>query len=388
MPFYLREYLTYFYYSFFRSQGTPGKLSPKRIFILLFLFFCYPIWNIYIRLGLFLDQMFFPAYQQAMAQDPVFIVGNYRSGSTFLHRLLLRDEKNTCLKAWEIYFAPAISHRKFLRLIKSISSRIGSPLERFVKGFDKSLNNIYSMHQTGLMTYEQDSQLFYHIWSSYNLFAIFPFLDLAEKYIYYDQAVPKAKRDRDFMFYRHVLSRHFCLHPGRQYISKNPDFTPAVETLREVFPQAKFINLVRPPESMIPSLVNLWSRNWHTYGSPEEQYPMVDVLKTQAKHWYSYPQERLSDLPPDRYQVVDFKEFIYDPHKVVTRIYKEFGYQLTPAYEKVLEEETIKARQYTNNRYSLVDMGLDKVKLKVEFTSALDGYTTELPIQKPEKELF
>ncbi|MCK4488919.1 MAG: hypothetical protein KAU23_01600, partial [Anaerolineales bacterium] len=82
MPFNIRYYLTYYYYSFFRSKGTPGKLSVKRIFLLIFLFFGYPIWNIYIRLGYYLDNLFFSEFKQVQYPDPVFIIGNYRSGST------------------------------------------------------------------------------------------------------------------------------------------------------------------------------------------------------------------------------------------------------------------------------------------------------------------
>lgn len=387
MPFNIRDYLTYFYYSFFRSKGTPGRLSAKRIFLLVFLFIVYPIWNFYIRLGYYLDKVFFPEIKQSLDPTPIFIVSNYRSGSTFLHRLLLRDDQNTCLKAWEIYFAPAITHRKFLRLINHISRLIGNPIERLIKAVDKSLNDIYSMHKTGLFTYEQDSQLFYHIWSSYNLFAIFPFLDLSKKYIHYDQAVPKDKQIKDFTYYRSVLRRHQSLYPGKRYISKNPDFSPAVETIQEMFPNAKFINLVRPPEKMIPSTINLWASNWRAYGSPKENYPLKDVLKEMIIHWYCYPQERLSKLPPDRYQVVNFDRFVNNPKKEIGRVYAQFGLNLSEEYEKILEDETTEARNYMGkNHYPLSEMDLDLEKLKQEYEHILKDYNLDLQLQEEDPE--
>jgi hypothetical protein len=313
-----------------------------------------------------LDKVLFPAFKQTSLPDPVFIVGNYRSGSTFFHRLLLRDPQFTCLKAWEIYFAPALSHRKFLRLILKVSARIGSPVQKFIKWFDGSLNDIYSMHKTGMYTYEQDSQLFYHIWSSYNIFAVFPFEEIAKKFIYYDQEVPKDRRMKDFTYYSEVLRRHMFLHPGKGYVSKNPDFSSAVETLLEFFPNAKFINLVRPPDGMIPSLVNLWASNFKAYGSPLETYPMKEVLLEKARHWYIYPHSRLSHLPPDRYQVVDFKQFIWDPKEVIEDIYGQFGFELSEEFKETLIAETINARQYSNHRYSPSDMGLDLEKIKQE----------------------
>jgi hypothetical protein len=385
MPFNIGLYFRSFYISIFHSKGTPGRLSPKRLFLVLFLFFAFPIWNLYIRLGYALDKVLFPGYKSATFPDPVFIIGNYRSGSTFFHRLLLRDPQFTCLKVWEIYFAPALTHRKFLRLILRISARIGSPAQKFISWFDKSLNEIYSMHKTGMYTFEQDSQLFYHTWSSYNLFAIFPFPELAKQFIYYDQLVPEDRRNKDFTYYTDVLKRHMFVHPGKGYIAKNPDFSPAVETLMEFFPNAKFINIVRPPEGMIPSLVNLWASNFKAYGSPSEPYPLIDILLEKARHWYSYPHTRLMNLPPDRYQVVDFIRFIGNPKEVIEDIYKHFGYQMTEEYQEILAAETIKARQYSNHRYCPSDMGIDLESIKEDFAPVIEPiWNTHSGIKKTE----
>jgi hypothetical protein len=367
MPFNIQLYLRCFFLGIFRSRETPARLSPKRLFLLVFLFFAFPFWNLYIRLGYALDKVLYPEYQHTSFPDPVFVIGNYRSGSTFFHRLLLRDPQFTCLKAWEIYFAPALTHRKFLRLILKVSARIGSPVQKFIKWFDDSLNDIYSMHKTGMYTFEQDSQLFYHVWSSYNLFAVFPFEEIARKFIYYDQNVPEDRRQKDFSYYTDVLRRHMFLNPGKSYVAKNPDFSSAVGTLLEFFPNAKFINLVRPPEGMIPSLINLWASNFKAYGSPSEPYPMKDILFEKARHWYEYPHSRLSDLPPDRYQVVDFKRFIGNPQEIIEEIYDQFGFEITEEYQEILVAETINARQYSNHRYSPSEMGIDHERIKEDF---------------------
>jgi len=382
MPFNYSLYFKSFHYSFFKSTGTPGRLSRKRLVLLLFLFFAFPIWNLYIRLGFALDKIFFPSYQ-IESPDPVFIVGNYRSGSTFFHRLLLRDPQFTCLKAWEIYFAPGLSHRKLLRFILRLSKGIGGPVQRFIRWFDRSLNDIYPMHKTGLMTYEQDSQLFYHIWSSYNLFAIFPFPELAEQFIYYDRDVPDSRREKNFSYYREIIKKHFSLHPGKRYISKNPDFSPAVRTLLEFFPEAKFINLVRPPEKMVPSLVNLWASNWKAYGSPQDPYPLLDTLYEQAHHWYRYPHTVLSQLPPDRYQAVDFNRFVQNPKQVIEGIYEQFGFDLTPEYRDILMAETVAARNYpNNNHYPLNRMGFSEDDLRERFHEDIAQYQFQGPSSK------
>jgi hypothetical protein len=379
MPFNFRLYLIDFYYSLFRSKGTPASLSIKRVFLLLFLFFCYPFWNLYIRIGYALDKIFFPQIREIETPDPIFIIGNYRSGSTFFHRLLLKDEQFTCLKAWEIYFAPALVHRSLIRFILRVSQRIGSPVQKAVASFDKKLNEIYTMHKTGLYTYEQDSQLFYHTWSSYNIFAISPFPELARRYIYYDQDVPAKERKQQFGYYREVLKRHLSLHPGQSYLAKNPDFTPAVETLLETFPNARFINLVRPPEQMIPSSINLWAHNWRAYGTPSQEYPLIDVIKEHARHWYRYPHLVLSGLPADRYQVVLFENLVRDPEAEVARIYSQMGLDLSPEFHEILGDVTDESRNYTGHgHYSLEKMGVDLESLKQEFAADLEIYRNQV----------
>jgi len=379
MPFNFRLYLTDFYYSLFRSKDTPARLSAKRLVLLLFLFLVYPLWNLYIRVGFLLDPILFPNLKHLYTPDPIFIVGNYRSGSTFFHRLLLRDPQFTCLKAWEIYFAPALTHLKLIGWILKLSSKIGSPVQKAVQAFDSLMNKIYPMHKTGLHTYEQDSQIFYHTWSSFNIFAIHPFPELARRYIYYDQAVPDRERRAQFGFYRKVLRRHLFIHPGKRYLAKNPDFSPAVETLLEQFPNAKFINLVRPPEQMVPSAVNLWASNWQAYASPGDGFPLVDVIKEYARHWYYYPHKILSSLGPDRYQLVNFEDLVSDPLTTVNRVYGHFGLEVTREMHQILEEETVKARNYKNQgSYPIAEMGLDLEELKQEFAPFLEGYHLEI----------
>ena len=375
MPFNLRSYLLDFYLSIFKSQGTPASLSIKRVFLLVFLFLVFPFWNLYIRMGLFLDKIFYPAFQDDQSPAPIFIIGNYRSGSTFFHRLLLQDPQFTCLKAWEIYFAPAITHRKFIRFLLKISKYLGSPIQKAVAAFDRLMNNIYSMHKTGLYTYEQDSQLFYHTWSSMNLFAVFPFFEKVKRYIYYDQLVDEKERKQQFGFYRRVIQRHTYLSADTQYLSKNPDFTPAIKTLLDEFPTAKFINLVRPPEQMIPSSINLWASNWRAYGTPREAFPLTDVVKEYAKHWYSYPHETLSELPPERYGVVFFENMVDNPQREVTRIYNQFGLKLSKGFSDILEAETIRSQNYvSDNDYSLQDMGQERELLIREFSPFVEVY--------------
>ncbi len=54
------------------------------------------------------------AIGQQEIEAPVFIIGNFRSGSTLLQRLLAKDEEHlTAMTTLEIYIAPSITQRVF-----------------------------------------------------------------------------------------------------------------------------------------------------------------------------------------------------------------------------------------------------------------------------------
>lgn len=360
------------YYSFFKSQGTPGQLSPKRIFVLVFIFLFYPIWHFSIRVAYLLDNLFFPDYQQQEVKQPIFIVGNFRSGTTFLHRLLTKDTNNTSITGWEIYLAPSVVGRKLLHWGMKLNYLIGNPAQWVINTFDSIVSQSSYIHKIGLTEAEEDGQILFHIWSSYDLLAFFPFRKLVKQYIYYDELIPEKVKERDMKYYKETLKRHVFAHHGKRYISKNPSYSPKVNTLHEKFPDAKFINLVRNPLQVIPSSISLFSHHMHTYGDPETEYSLQEAVIEHSKYWYLYPHRYLQHLPPDQYICIHYKDLVADPQGTVEKIYKRFGFEISPDFSSILQAEAQKSKSYkSKHKYSLKAMGLNKQRIVREFANVI-----------------
>ncbi|MDY6874083.1 MAG: sulfotransferase, partial [Chloroflexota bacterium] len=345
------------------------RLTPKRFFILLFIFLVHPIWNFSIHFAYGLDNLFFPDHRKQDIKQPIFIVGNFRSGTTLLHRMLAKDERTTGMKSWEIYIAPSITQRKIIHAIMKVNRLIGRPIDKLLNAFDKALREYSYMHPTGLREIEEDGQIFLHLWSSYNLYAFFPFPELIHNYIYYDEEVPENQRRMDMSYYQEVLKRHVYVNGGKRYISKSPTFSAKVRSLHEQFPDAKFINLVRSPKNVIPSTISLYTNHWRTYGDPEEEYPLLEseVLLEQARHWYIHPHQYLKRLPEDQYIMVHYTDLVADPEATIKQIYRQFGMEMTADYAQVVHEESERAKQYkSNHHYSLQEMGLTGKRIDKE----------------------
>ena len=64
-----------------------------RRFILMILFFVVIVFmQTFMLLFRLLDEVFYPNYRKTKLKDPVFIISNPRSGTSYLHRLLCLDE--------------------------------------------------------------------------------------------------------------------------------------------------------------------------------------------------------------------------------------------------------------------------------------------------------
>jgi hypothetical protein len=363
--------------SLFRAKGTPGKLTPKRLLVVVVIYLLYPLWFFSIRLAYGLDQLFYPSYQQQTIEQPIFIIGNFRSGTTLLHRLIAKDPQFTGMKAWEIYVAPSIIQRKLIQWILKINDAIGNPIGKIILIFENSLKKYNYMHSTSLSEIEEDSQIFLHIWSTYDLFAFFPFPELIKPYIYYDEEVPDEQKEQEMTYYQEVLKRHVYANKGKRYISKSPQYSPKVKTLHKKFPDAKFINLVRSPTKVIPSSVSMFSNHWKTYGDPEEDYPLEasETIQEQAKYWYLYPHQYLKKLPTDQYFVLRYKDLVSDPKTAIEAIYERFGIELSPEFQKILAAESEKAKRFkSRHKYSLKKMGLNQRKINNDFSSLIRDY--------------
>lgn len=368
MKFNFKLYLQTIQYTFLKSEGTPGRLSPKRFFFVLFIFIFYPLWQLSIRAAYLLDNIFYPDHLIQEVREPVFIVGNFRSGTTFLHRLLTKDDRATSFSSWEIYLAPSVVGRKFFRWLMKINYAIGNPVRLIIKLFNRIVEKDADMHKIGITEAEEDGHVLLHIWSTYNLLAFFPFPNLINKYIYYDDQVSTEEKSKDMEYYTEVVKKHIYAHNGKRYISKNPSYSPKVKTLHEKFPDAKFINIVRNPLQVIPSSISLFSKHCHNYGDPETDYALQETVIEHSKHWYLYPHQYLKTIPTDQYIRIRYKELVSDPKGTIEKIYQRFNFNLSPTFIRNINTETEKAKAYkSKHKYSLTKMGLSKKRILREF---------------------
>lgn len=376
-----KDFLRFLFNNFLCNRGTNYRLTGKRLGVLLLALGIYLPAEFLIWSGLLLDEVLFPAYRQEKIRQPVFIIGNPRSGTTFLQRLLARDEENfLSMQAWEIFGAPSILGRKVLILIVRIARGLGIKISRRIRKLESLWKEDDRIHRLKLREPEEDEYLFIHNFSTMKIWSFAAMEAEADPYIFFDMMIPDPEKKRIMDYYESCLQRYAFFHreDKRHYLSKNPNFTPAIETLLERFPDSKFIYLIRTPLKAIPSHISLKEREWQMLGSPLEKYACRDFILRSSKHWYEYPLEQLKQLPDDQQIVVNFDDLVSDAKGTVQKIYQRLGLVLPSEFSDILELETELARNHrSRHHYSLEEMGIDPQVLKAKYAAMIEEYQLE-----------
>lgn len=380
MAFNLGGLARFTYKQLFKSSGTDYRLSPKRISRLLTFYVVFFLVELATWTGFLIDNVFLEEYRQVDVKQPVFIVGNPRSGTSFILRLLGKDTKTfTCMDMWEVLLAPSVMQRQIVRWLGDLDKTIGRPLDKLALAWRRQWRENNVAHRMGLRVPEEDQYLLLHIWSTLAIWVFSGILDEARPYTYFDSLMPAADKRRIMSFYKRCVQRHLYAHAGREggqhYLGKNPSASPKVDTLYEFFPDAKIIYVARNPLDTIPSYISLLDYEWRLFGDPIEPFGGRDYVLEMARHWYTYPLERLEQAPPDQYTIVRFDDLVNDAEQTVMEIYDRFGLELPLNYARLLEDEGERARNFrSEHKYSLAEIGLERDQIVAEFADVFERF--------------
>jgi hypothetical protein len=353
------------YRSFFGANKTPARLTRKRIIFLALFYLVWPIGSLIHWFCFFLDDIFFPAYKDQPIEKPLFILGNLRSGSTFLHRLLSRDvETFTSLTTWDIYLTPSVTQKKITQLVSRLDLKLGGHLHRLLYAFDRRTLGQVRIHQISFFQPEEDENIHLHIWDGYFVTFLFPFMDEMPNYQHFDEALSPEHKRRIMTFYKSMLQRHMYATGKKYFVAKNPAFSAKIETLAEFFPDARIIYLARNPLDMLPSTISWINYARRMFTEPKETYLYRDEIVDMTQYWYSHPLRFLDSHPSPRHLILKYDDLIQRPEQVIRGFYEQFGYPDKPGMEVIVDHAVKEALSHSSDHiYSYKEMGFTREQI-------------------------
>jgi len=313
-----------------------------------------------------IDDIVWGLYRLEKIEKPVMIIGNPRSGTTFIQRVMSRDEDNYFyFRTWEILF-PAVVQKKVLSSIGRIDRRFGGVLKKGVQAVESRLFREFNkMHRVSLFSPEEDDKLLIHIFSSYDLIWLIPVPEAFQRLNRFDEQVEAGERIRIMSFYKKCIQRQsFHRGRGRYFLSKNPFATTKIESLSDFFPGMRFILMIRNPLEMIPSMVHMAHEIVKkSIGLTHDDTIDEKVYET-IVYYYRYSLARIDRMPEDSVVIIRYEDLIQNPSHVIQGIYERFGISLSQRFSDVLKKEEAKAKTYkSRHEYTLDDIRIPREQI-------------------------
>lgn len=320
----------------------------------------------WIHLGLRLDLWRHPEIAEVPVRKPVFVVGNPRSGTTFLHHLLDADPRNACPRTLDLVLpSPTLRACVPDRLVRYAARAVAS---RF--------RELQAVHPVGLDRLEEDEILFMLLGNSGVFQLLFPHgpeLESLRMMRFWEW--PREQRDGFGGFLRGFMQRLLHERAGAErYVGKSPHFSAKVDDLNRWFPDARFVYLVRSPLETIPSGINLAQTLWRLSARPSyaARADAIESLYRTFVTLYRRAHESLDRLPSDRVAVVRYPDLVAEPRKVVESLYGRFGFDVPPELHDRLEGKW--TTRPSGRSYRLADYGLSEDRIRRDLGFVLERH--------------
>lgn len=351
-------------------RWPTGPRTVKRLTLLLFLVPAFLLLQGMHWVGFLLDDLFFRGYRKVRIREPLFIVGLPRSGTSFLQRVFARDtERFTTLRLWELLLAPSVTERKLWLGLGALDRALGKPFVRMAGwGEKRGFRWLEAIHEVSLNDPEEDFFLLLPVFACFLLVVPFPYHEAIWKLASFDK-LPSSEREPIMSFYQGAIRRHlYVAGPEKQLLSKNPSFTPFIQTLRDVFPDGRILCCVRDPLEVVPSLLSSVQSGADLFGydvaDPRIRNRFVSMLEFFANHALS----TLEKAPADQHAFVPLKKMKEDVKGFVLQVYERFDWVASPEFQAQLNQDTQRSQQYrSRHTYSLEEFGLEEAEIRNRF---------------------
>jgi hypothetical protein len=151
----------------------------------------------------------------------------------------------------------------------------------------------------------------------------------------------------------HFLRRVTLRRPGR-LVLKSPTHSCRIRHLLRLFPEARFVHIVRDPYVVFPSTVNLWKSLYETHGL---QRPTFAGLEEHVFRTFSLLYDRLEEgkrlVEPGRFHELRYEDLVRDPVGQMRALYEHLGLGGFEEVRPRLEHYLAGTRDYRTNRYAL-----------------------------------
>ncbi len=275
-----------------------------------------------------------------IGEPPLFILGHWRSGTTLLHEYLSLDDAHTSPTTYEC-FAPAhcLVTKSFIPKLRFLLPD-KRPMDNMATGWDRPQEDEFAIMNAGLPSpYRQIA------------FPNNPPVDLD-----YLDFVGVSAEDRQrwqatlLWFFKMVAYRS----PDKRIILKSPEHLGRIGLLQEMFPNARFVHIVRDPYKVFPSTIKLWKTlyKFQAFQTPKHE-GLDEYVFTCFERMYRQFERDRNLVDPGRFHEVRYEDLVEDPTGELEAIYAKLNLGDFDCVRTRLEEYLRANKDYQTNSFQL-----------------------------------
>ena len=268
---------------------------------------------------------------QPLEHDPLFILGHWRSGTTFVHNVFSCDSHFGYNTTYQTVFPHLMMWgQPFFKKNMSWLMPDKRPTDNMELAVDLPQEEEFAL--ANMMPYT-----YYNFW-------FFP---------KYQQEYAEKLFEETFI---KLIKISLWNTHGTQFLSKNPPHTGRVRELVKMFPNAKFIYLVRNPYTVFESTRSFFTNTIQPLKlediAPEELEQ--NILSVYAKLYHKYEADK-SCIPAGNLIEVKFEDFEADAMGMTEHIYQALSLPGYPESRAAIEKYVGGKKGYKKNKYKYDD---------------------------------
>ena len=292
------------------KNGVSIKKLPQALFITLTSLLLSPVHLLNEIIIYFKSKSYRPG------PDPIFIIGHWRSGTTFLQYLMSHDENLGYLTYYQA-FVPTLTFAggKFFKKLLSPLIPSRRPQDDVYLHADLPTEEENSLATISTRSASQ-SFFFPNNEEYYNRYILFQHLSAEEKSNW-----KKA--------YRRMINQIGIRWPGKRLLIKNPHNTGRLLELKEIYPNAKFIFLHRNPLDCFPSTYLMYDKvvktqYLHNYTTEDTNNKIFYYYKTIVKRYL----DQRDYIPRKDLFEIAYDDLLSDPLSIIKNLYRHLELKL------------------------------------------------------------
>jgi hypothetical protein len=316
-----------------------------------------------VSIGIALDRLFFPALRKISIRKPIVIVGNPRSGTTFLQRFLVSHGLGAGMRIWKMIF-PSL-----------VLQRLIQPLLPFLERYSPARGHHAIVHKTDLGAIETDDPaIFFRYVDGLFLYGFFLTLAREDLRPLFDPNV-RDTTERDFTWLETIWKRNLVSEGQERVIAKVFSLGMQIPRFLLRFPDAKILYMVRDPLHTVPSGLSLVTGVlearfgfWDLPGETRKRYITRlyhAFLELSMRFLEDYIHGR---IPEKNIMIVPYQRMMQDFDTLMDEILAFIGVEATPDLRKSIKETAEKQRGYqSRHAYNLAKFGLDEERILTDY---------------------